>query len=285
MWDGRESTHAMVRDDLLQQSSDATVGHAQAALALTDAQRAAIVDFELPLFSAQTVLQVGTATVDLTSGGAAGGPAVLATDVAPAFFIGINDTFSPSFDPEAFTIFASWEPSAPQTGLSSLQKSVGRGEHIFNTRTFAITGVDGLNGALDASQAPITGTCTTCHDSPEVGNHSAPLPINIGVVDAASSSPAGKTLDIKHLPIYSFRSTATGAVRTVTDPGRALITGRFKDIGKMKGPILRGLAARQPLFHNGSATIAQAINFYNLRFNIGLTSQERSDLGNFLRSL
>ena len=77
----------------------------------------------------------------------------------------------------------------------------------------------------------------------------------------------------------------TGQVITVTDPGRALITGRFRDIGKLKGPILRGLAAREPLFHNGSATVAQAVNFYNARFNIGLTSQERTDLVNFLKSL
>ena len=34
----------------------------------------------------------------------------------------------------------------------------------------------------------------------------------------------------------------TGAVRKTTDPGRALLTGKWKDIGKFKGPVLRGLA-------------------------------------------
>jgi cytochrome c peroxidase len=53
----------------------------------------------------------------------------------------------------------------------------------------------------------------------------------------------------------------------------------------MKGPILRGLAAREPLFHNGSASIAQAVSFYNLRFNIGLSTQDRTDLANFLAAL
>lgn len=283
MWDGRESTHPTLREDLETQANSATVGHAQALAAISATQRAAIVDFEVPLFTAQTRLKVGTATVDLATAGGNGGPTHLATAVAPAFFVGINDTFDPGFDREAFTIYRAWEP--PATGLSALQASIGRGERIFNTRTFSITGVRGLNGPDDASQAPVSGTCTTCHNSPNVGNHSSPLPIDIGIAEASSQSPAGKTLNISHLPIYSFRSKLTSQVRTVTDPGRALITGRFKDIGKMKGPILRGLAAREPLFHNGSASVVQAVSFYNLRFNIGLTSQERTDLANFLKAL
>ena len=73
---------------------------------------------------------------------------------------------------------------------------------------------------------------------------------------------------------------------TVTDPGRALITGKWEDIGKFKGPILRGLAGRAPYFHNGSAPSLEAvINFYDVRFNIGLTAQEKADLVAFLRSL
>ena len=250
MWDGRESTHPTVVEDLTQQANDATLGHAQATLALTSTQSSGIVNFELPLFTAQTELTVGNETIDLTTG-ANGGPIYLATTVASAFFIGINDTFSTTFD----------------------------------KRAFSITSVGGLNGPNDASQAAITGTCTTCHDSPDVGNHSKPLAINIGVVEAASVSPAAKTLSISHLPIYTFRSSVTGAVITVTDPGRALVTGKFADIGKTKGPILRGLAAREPLFHNGSATITQLVSFYNLRFNIGLSTQDKTDLQNFLRAL
>jgi len=284
MWDGRESILLDLEGDLARQANDATLGHAEATTGLPPEVAQAIVSFELPLFSAQTKVKIGTTLVDLTTA-VPGGPDYLASAVEPAFYVGINDTFDPSFDREAFTLFAAWEPSAPQSGLTSLQKSIGRGEHIFNTRVFNITGVGGLNGPLDASQAPIPGTCTTCHNSPEVGNHSSPLPINIGVADASLNSAAQKNLSVRHLPIYSFRSKVTGQVVTVTDPGRALITGRFRDIGKLKGPILRGLAAREPLFHNGSATIAQAVNFYNARFAIGLSSQDKTDLGNFLKSL
>jgi cytochrome c peroxidase len=283
MWDGRESILLDLEGDLARQANDATLGHAEATASITPEQAGAIVDFELPLFSAQTRVKIGTTMVDLTA--VPGGPEPLATTVGPEFFVGINDTFDPAFDREAFTLFRSWEPTAPQAGLTSQQKSIGRGEQIFNTRVFSITGVGGLNGPLDDSHAAIAGTCTTCHNSPEVGNHSSPLPINIGVADASLNSPAQKTLNVKHLPIYTFRSKVTGQVITVTDPGRALVTGRFRDIGKLKGPILRGLAAREPLFHNGSASIAQAVNFYNLRFNIGLTSQEKADLVNFLKSL
>jgi cytochrome c peroxidase len=71
-----------------------------------------------------------------------------------------------------------------------------------------------------------------------------------------------------------------------TDPGRALVTGRWQDIGKFKGPILRALSARAPYFHNGSAaTLSDAVSFYESRFGVTFTAQERSDLLMFLRSL
>ena len=72
----------------------------------------------------------------------------------------------------------------------------------------------------------------------------------------------------------------------VTDLGRALITGNCADIGKVKGPILRGLAARAPYFHNGSAaTLREVGNFYDQRFGIGFTDQQKNDLVNFLKTL
>lgn len=65
-----------------------------------------------------------------------------------------------------------------------------------------------------------------------------------------------------------------------------MITGNWTDIGKTKGPILRGLAARAPYFHNGSAKdLATVVSFYNERFNIGLTPQQQSDLVTFLEAL
>jgi cytochrome c peroxidase len=78
----------------------------------------------------------------------------------------------------------------------------------------------------------------------------------------------------------------TGQSFVVTDPGRALISGKCADIGKLKGPILRGLAARAPYFHNGSAaTLLDVVEFYNQRFNLGFTEQQKSDLVAFLQTL
>ena len=72
----------------------------------------------------------------------------------------------------------------------------------------------------------------------------------------------------------------------MTDPGRALITGKWKDVGRFKGPVLRGLAGRAPYFHNGSAaTLADTVNFYDQRFELHLTPQQKSDLVAFLRAL
>jgi cytochrome c peroxidase len=66
----------------------------------------------------------------------------------------------------------------------------------------------------------------------------------------------------------------------------AVISGQCKDIGRVKGPILRGLAARAPYFHNGSAaTLMDVVNLYDQRFNIGFTEQQKEDLVNFLKTL
>jgi cytochrome c peroxidase len=65
-----------------------------------------------------------------------------------------------------------------------------------------------------------------------------------------------------------------------------LITGRWEHMSLFKGPILRGLAARAPYFHNGfAATLAEVVEFYNRRFNIGLSAQEKSDLVAFMKAL
>jgi cytochrome c peroxidase len=127
----------------------------------------------------------------------------------------------------------------------------------------------------------VNGTCTTCHDTPNVGNHSVPLAINIGVSDYPA--PAG--LDISGLPVYTIKCNAGTTLRT-TDPGRAMISGKCGDIGKTKGPILRGLAARSPYFHNGSAaTLRDAVEFYDRRFNLNMTEQQKADLVAFLQTL
>lgn len=86
--------------------------------------------------------------------------------------------------------------------------------------------------------------------------------------------------------MFTLINNSTHETVQTTDPGRALITGKWADIGKVKGPILRGLASRAPYFHNGSAsTLADVIQFYDTRFGIGFSAQEKADLIAFLKSL
>jgi cytochrome c peroxidase len=108
--------------------------------------------------------------------------------------------------------------------------------------------------------------------------------LDIGVADP----PGGNNvLDTSYLPVITIcpKDAATPCVQT-TDPGRAMITGKFADVGKFKGPVLRGLAGRAPYFHNGSAqTLQDIVNFYDARFHIGFTAREKSDLAAFLNTL
>jgi hypothetical protein len=274
MWDGREGDGREA--SLTKQAIHATQIHAEASIAPTSTQVAQIVSFELGLYTAQFMDQE---TSSLEAEGATGGPTALSQQ---EFYRGINDPLGLNpkglpFNPEAFTLYAAWE-SLPGKGKQQDRVAVARGERLFNTRPIAITGVAGLNGINDNSQAVIMGTCTTCHDSPNVGNHSVPLPLDIGVSDARSST--------SDLPLFTLRCLTTGATVKTTDPGRALITGKCADIGRVKGPILRGLAARAPYFHNGSAaTLEEVVAFYNDRFQLNLTGHEQADLVAFLRAL
>lgn len=277
MWDGRQSPPGRsLHDNLMSQAADATLGHAQAASSPTTAQLEDIVNFEMALTSAQAW---DTAAGELNAHGAKGGVKALSKQ---DFFIGINDPLGNNptgapFDPNVFTLYAKWgKPNGGGGKENGARAAVARGEQIFNTRPIVISGVSGLNDELGV--ASITGTCTTCHDSPNVGNHSVPAPLNIGLVDESERTP--------DLPLYTFRCIATGQEFKVTDPGRALITGKCKDIGRFKGPVLRGLAARAPYFHNGSAAnLGEVVDFYDRRFHLGLTQQEKQDLIAFLQTL
>ena len=287
MWDGRESTAPStgkityttnpndLRFDLAHQSVDATLTHAQGLAAPTAEQQSQIVDFEMALSTAQASdNQAG----GLDTEGATGGPVHLAHQ---DFFVGINDPLGgnphgTAFTPVIFDLFQSWNNSSGKA--ADARAAIARGEQLFNSKPIDITGVAGLND--DLGVAHIAGTCGTCHDSTNIGDHSLPVPLNIGVGDV--NSP----LDVSYLPVITLRNKTTNAVVQTTDPGRALITGKWKDVGRLKGPILRGLASRAPYFHNGSAkTLGDVLSFYNARFNIGLTAQEQADLVAFLRAL
>jgi hypothetical protein len=292
MWDGRENvnppndTAAAMVANLKHQSNDATRGHAQAVADLSDGDQSAVVAFETGLFNAQRWAGRRSGFLDLAARGGHGGPAFMLEDVLPATFIGINDVFSPEFTPTIFTLYAAWEPGAHPGAPNRQAAAIGRGEALFNGRTFTIDNVRGINSTDpddgDPVTGPFTGSCGTCHDTPNIGNHSVSLPIDIGVTTA---TPVGG-LDVESLPTYTFEQIGTGKTIQVTDPGRGLVSGKFKDIGKTKGPTLRALAARAPYFHNGAARNLRAVvDFYDVRFDIRFTDAEKADLVAFLNAL
>lgn len=288
MWDARETLKdpagqfKPIIEDLEHQAVSATVGHAQAAQPPTPEQVRDIVDFELQLFTAQTRDRDAGR---LDAAGARGGPQNLSQQ---DFFLGINDPLgsNPSgadFTARIFDLFPSWLglTGDRDKDRAEARRAIARGEQLFNTLPIPITGVAGLNDVplQDGQVHPvINGFCGTCHDSPNVGNHSVPAPLNIGLADASR-----RTSD---LPLITLMNKATGAVVQTTDPGRALVTGKWADIGKFKGPILRAVASRAPYFHNGSAaTLGEVVTFYNTRFALQLSERDQADLAAFLATL
>jgi cytochrome c peroxidase len=322
MFDGRESSPttgttkilhsnypSSLLDDLAHQSMDATIGHAQGdGTRPTRAEQKQIVDFEMSIFTAQAV---GLGVGQLGAQGAKGGPIPLA---AQPFFISMNSSVHfllPQFEepgglvtpgdgqftPTIFDTFSAW---AALPSAMTPRAAVARGQAIFNSKAISITGVTGINddlsaGGLAAGGIPVLqGTCGTCHDTSNVGNHSFATPLNIGTGDPSPSNSVVNLggLDVSYLPNITVCKTDSGtgqptnSCKTTTDLGQALIDGKFDHVGKIKGPILRGLAARAPYFHNGSAeTLLDVVRFYENRFGLALTPAEESDLVAFLNVL
>ena len=312
MFDGRETLQpltaaatfqANLRTDLVHQALDATLNHAQASVTPTDAQLNSIVDFELGLFAGQIWdNQAGL----LGDGGATGGPINLSGEL---YYPGINDTLGAdpngmAFNPVSMTLYSAWENSTAAGRAAyrpNARAEIAAGEKLFNSAPMTISNVRGLNdNAALNKPTSFAGTCATCHDTPNIGHHSLPLPLDIGVGHTSNPSfetdpivaAAVQELSEPDLPVFlisgcpnPFNAGQAESFYT-TDPGKYLVTGSCADFNRVKGPILRGLAARAPYFHNGAAaTLDELVNFYNQRFQMALSDQQKSELVAFLNSL
>ena len=309
MFDGRETLMPLnnattfqnnLNFNLTDQATQAVLTHAQ-GVAPSAATLSEIVKFELGFSTAQ--VRDNRAGL-LYMYGAGGGPAALS---GQSYYPGSNDALGgdptgEKFSPSAFSLYAGWENAGGHYyGDDQAEKraEIAAGEALFNTQPVTITGVRGLNdNAALGSPASITGTCTTCHDTPNVGNHSVALPLDIATSRQAEyeTNPAIvaglKELSAPDLPVYEIRGCPDplNPGKTVnyytSDPGKGLITGLCADVNRGKGPILRGLAARAPYFHNGAAAnLEELVNFYNQRFQINLTDKQKKQLIAFLNSL
>ncbi|MBC8071655.1 MAG: c-type cytochrome [Deltaproteobacteria bacterium] len=248
MWDGRVAA-ASLAEALSDQANGATLGHAQALAPLSDAERSEIVDFEIGLFHAQ---HKDTVAGQLDKHGGLGGPDHLGGVTGEA---------------GEFALYSAWldlhvNPEADSAERREARKSIARGEVLFNTKLRS-------NGG---------GTCRACHSVKDVGNNANGTFFDVGVSAGSRRAP--------EVPLYTLRNLATGEERTTTDPGRALVTGLWANVDRFKTPALRGLAARAPYFHDGSAeSLLDVIRHYEEALLFDFDEQEEADLVAFMAAL
>jgi len=233
-------------------------------------------DFMFNVFFAQISDKVAGR---LDAGGALGGPTNLST---VPFMLGMNDpVLSPAtFNRKVFNIYDAWEVFAVNGHHDDCEQdakaAIYRGQEVFNFNEFDISGVPGFNDVI--GQDPYRGTCSTCHNTPNVGGHSVIRMMDIGTADEPNCSEG--------LPILQVTLISdTTQVRRICDMGRGT-NGVWADLAKFRVPPLRGLAGRPPYFHDGQAkNIKQAIKYHENRFNIDLSHGKRADLEAFLGEL
>ncbi|HKS29132.1 MAG TPA: hypothetical protein VJS44_14990 [Pyrinomonadaceae bacterium] len=154
-----------------------------------------------------------------------------------------------------FNIFDAWAGSPDPN-----RAQIARGQEVFN------------------SVNPSHKSCIVCHNSANNGTN-----IDNNMFDIRISSEDARTPD---LPLYTFRNKSTGEIIRLTDAGQGNVTGRWDDLGLFKTPTLRGLSARAPYFHNGTAaTLEDVVRHYEKNFGFIFTDQERADLVAFLKAL
>lgn len=274
----------------------ATTFHEQRAAAtpLPPDQADAIRDFQLGLAFAQlSDWDAGRLDAD----GATGGPTNL---LAQPFYVGINDFLGGDpampFSRKVFTLFDAWKVYADahnhhsgdgcDQDLESFvfdihgrqlasRAAIYRGQDLFNNLEFSVSGVHGLNDVLGSD--PVTVTCSTCHNAPNVGGHSVFRMFDVGTADPGNCSG--------DLPLLTLQNKASGNTRKVCDMGKGG-NGVWADVGSFRAPPLRGLAARAPYFHDGQASsLTAVVTYFDQRFNIGLTRHQKRDLEAFLGAL
>lgn len=268
--DGRART-------LREQALDALRSHLQRYAPVSARRMREIIDFETHLYVAQTYdFQGGSLTAD----GAQGGPDALATG-KPGVLDGPRDP--------QWAEFAAWAKDDPDPHETPAQRSfrasVLRGIDLFRSHTFLIADSAGLNSMNFGN--PTRNTCSFCHNMTRTGMDVAPGQVDLGTTNLPFAEPA------PDLPLFKLTCKPQyapqpflGRVVYTHDPGYALTTGRCADIGKITIQDMRGVAARPPYFSNGSArTLRDIVNFYDRRYHIGLTEQQKEDLTNLLRVL
>jgi hypothetical protein len=261
---------------LAEQARDAMHAHLEILGRLDEKQVAEIVNFESHLFTAQQSDAVGGS---LDDGGAGGGPATLANSEPGQLG---------SQGRAVWSEFAAWENIPEDAKLTPEQRafrlSVARGARVFREKMFLISDSTGINWPIGFG-SPVRNSCVFCHNMSQMGNDVAPGQVDLGTTTLPFADPAADlplfkiTCKRKPHPFY-------GKVIYTYDPGYALTTGKCQDVGRITLQSMRGLAARPPYFANGFAkTLRDIVDYYDRRYNIGYTEQEKQDLVNLMSAL
>lgn len=265
------------------QAVEASVTHLQRNHGLNDAELAQIVAFERQVYMAQGESK------QLGAFGGEGVPPGLGAEAMEREKYGLGNVMSRP----VFLSFDAWRPkegattaaNRDQDANAELRASIARGSDIFFVRPFWIRDTTGLNNIGLGN--PLKRQCATCHNASMTGHDVAPGWIDVGTQNLPTADP------LPHLPMFKLTChpdapphAYLGRVIYTHDPGRALITGRCLDIGAINLQQMRGLAARAPYFSNGSAAnLRELVDYYDRRFDIGYSEQEKVDLVNFLSVL
>jgi hypothetical protein len=272
------------------QAQDAAKQHLQVSGPLSPAQLARIVEFEQQVYAAQVTSAAAGSLVE-PDGPPAFGPRNLAA--GDAGVLGNNTTRY------VFPLAGKWTPSSPRAGdvvdgQRAGRDSIARGHDVFMFRTFWIR--DSMHLNTVGLGNPAKRTCSTCHGMHMTGLDTANGWMDIGTTNLpwASEVPLNPWNQARpQLPLFKITCKADvrphpflGRVIYTQDPGRALISGLCNDVGTIVMQQFRGLSARAPYFSNGSAaTLRELVDFYDRRYSIGFSEQERQDLANFLGAL
>ena len=280
MADAREPT-------LATQAVEASITHLQLLAGLTPAQAAQIVSFEDQLFAAQVTDAVAGSLLR-GEGGKAFGPENLATSEIGT--LGNNTTRW------VFPVDATWAEPDPALSrdANARRASIRRGQQLFHFRTFWIR--DSMHLNTVGLGNPAKRTCSTCHGMHMTGLDTANGWMDIGTTNLpwAREVPRNPwTQERELMPLFKITCRADlpphpylGRVIYTQDPGRALISGKCNDVGTIVMQQFRGLAARAPYFSNGSASnLREIVDFYDRRYNIQFSEQEKIDLENFMATL
>jgi hypothetical protein len=259
------------------QAESAYHDHQGGTKGLTKDQIALITGYESQVYVAQMRDAEGGELV------VAGGP----TGLGPVSVSGEPGSLLSNATHPVFRSFEMWKGE----DASAFRQSVARGNDIFMKRSFWVRNVAHFTSI--GSGNPAKRTCSTCHNTVMAGNDHAPGWMDLGTANYPTWTEAKVGEQGTELPVFRLtcRSEARphpylGRVIYSSDPGRALITGLCADIGAITAQQLRGLAARAPYFANGSAkNLMEVVDYYDRRFDMRLSSQEKQDLVNFLRVL